>query len=200
VLLDLASSLDALGPAGPSAVVLAAIACGLLCLPIGLWVTACGFWFGWPLGASLGVIAALGVALANFGVARGMGSTRLVANLRDRPSVARMGRTLGRDGGLVLALLRLSPIVSWPALSYAAGLSPIRWRTYLASCLGMVPLALAYVWVGVKARDLASDPQAALELLNAWALPTGAVVLVLALGLALRRSPAVAPAAATPAR
>jgi uncharacterized membrane protein YdjX (TVP38/TMEM64 family) len=201
MLIDLATSLDALGPAGPTAVVLAAIACGLLCLPIGAWVTACGFWFGFPLGASVGVIAALGVALANFTLARRMGGMRLLDRLRRRPAVARFGRTLGRDGGLVLGLLRLSPIVSWPALSYAAGLGPIRWRSYLTSCLGMLPLAMLYAWIGAKARDMASDPQTALDMLQTWAAPIGLVLVVLALAVALRTRPDLPRAAgATPGR
>ena len=70
-------------------------------------------------------------------------------------------------GAILIFVLRLIPLVSFDAISYAAGLSSIRFRAFLlATALGMIPGTLAFVYVGGSE----SGPRA-------WAVLVGLAIL-----------------------
>jgi uncharacterized membrane protein YdjX (TVP38/TMEM64 family) len=69
--------------------------------------------------------------------------------------------------------LRLIPLVSFDAISYAAGLSSIRFRAFLlATALGMMPGTFAFVYVGGSG----SGPRTWAVLLGLAVLAAGAYV------------------------
>jgi uncharacterized membrane protein YdjX (TVP38/TMEM64 family) len=163
-LLDLLSNRDALarevarlGPLGPAAVVLgiaaAVIASPIPSAPIAL---AAGAVFGKVWGSVYVVAGAELGAIAAFLLARrfGYGPARRVPWL---------GRLLDRTrsqwllAGIVLAS-RLVPFVSFDAVSYAAGLTPLRLPWFaLATLLGVAPVSVALVWFGERLVEQGSD-------------------------------------------
>ena len=61
----------------------------------------------------------------------------------------RLDRFVEEHGAVLIFVLRLIPLVSFDAISYAAGLSSIRFRAFLlATALGMAPGTFAFVFLG----------------------------------------------------
>ena len=76
-------------------------------------------------------------------------------------------------GAILIFVLRLIPLVSFDAISYAAGLSGIRFRAFLlATALGMMPGTFAFVYLGGSE----SGPWTWAVLLGLAALAGGAYV------------------------
>ena len=142
--------------------------CGALVF-IGLYIAVCVF-------VIPGSILTLGAG-AVFGVLRGTLYTAVGATLG--ASVAfLLGRTLfrdwvaqkvagsrklsavdeavGREGGRLVFLLRLSPLVPFSLSNYVYGLTPIKLRDYvIASATGMLPGILLYSYLGSLVRRFA---------------------------------------------
>ncbi len=96
-----------------------------------------GFVYTW-----LGVL--LGGSLC-FGLSRAFGR-RLVAS-NDR--LEGLDRRMEEHGAIVIFVLRLIPLISFDAISYAAGLSCISfWRFLLATALGSAPGTFVFVYLG----------------------------------------------------
>ncbi len=72
------------------------------------------------------------------------------------PRLAAIDRAVENEGFRLIFLLRLSPAVPYVLLNYVLGVSRVRFRDYLAGCLGMVPTVAAYVYAGKVAGDIAS--------------------------------------------
>lgn len=63
--------------------------------------------------------------------------------------VERLDRFFEEHGTVLIFVLRLIPLVSFDAISYAAGLSSIRFRGFLlATAFGMAPGTFAFVYLG----------------------------------------------------
>lgn len=91
-------------------------------------------WFGCVLG---GVVS--------FWISRLFGRRFVAGSERAR----RLDRYVEEHGAVVVFVLRLIPLVSFDAISYAAGLSGLRFRSFLlATALGMVPGTFAFVYLG----------------------------------------------------
>lgn len=61
----------------------------------------------------------------------------------------RLDPHLEEHGALVVFVLRLIPLVSFDAVSYAAGLSGLPfWKSLLATALGMAPGTFVFVYLG----------------------------------------------------
>ena len=61
---------------------------------------------------------------------------------------------MGREGGKIVALLRLSPAFPFNLLNYALGLTHVRFPAYLLACLAMLPGTLLYVYYGKVFGDV----------------------------------------------
>ncbi len=164
--------------AGPWGAVVFTIGYAVLCLlpaPKALLTALGGVLFGLWLGALLSWAAALVGAAAAFAVGRALGRDAVDRLTGGR--VERADRLLTDHGfGAVLAA-RLTPVLPFTVLNYAAGLTGVRWRHYaLGSALGMVPGSLAYAALGA----FGTDP---------WGIFAGVAVLValIALGTVLGR-------------
>jgi uncharacterized membrane protein YdjX (TVP38/TMEM64 family) len=181
---DLINAVDALGAWAPIGMVVLAILCGLVCLPLAPVVVAIGVLFGGREGLLVAACAVIASGLANFVVARHLWRSVVERRLRRYPRVARLTTALGRTGGRVVALLRLSPVVPWAPVSYAAGLSRMPTRTYALSLLAMMPLTILYASLGAlvgRVGPNAWDRVAArLEDIESWAVPLGLVLLLFA--------------------
>ena len=184
--MDPSMVLDALGVWAPVSAIVVAVLCGLFCVPLTAIAIAAGLVFGPREGLLVAGAAIVMSGLTNFVVARHLWRGSIETRLRRHPRMARLDAALGHGGGKVLALLRLSPVVPWAPVSYAAGLSRMRMRTYAWTCLAMLPLALVYARLGAFAGDVGALAweRVAAEV-EPWALPIGMLLLVLAIGMAL---------------
>jgi uncharacterized membrane protein YdjX (TVP38/TMEM64 family) len=117
-------------------------------LPAFVVTIANGFLFGVFWGSILSWSSAMAGAALCFYIARGFG----------RPAVQRfvsskaMGRVDGffaRYGNNSILIARLIPVVSFDAVSYMAGLTPIGfWGFFVATGIGQLPATILYSWLG----------------------------------------------------
>lgn len=137
-----------LGPIAPLAVIVgiagAVVFSPIPSAPIAL---AAGAVFGKVWGSVYVVIGAELGALLAFGIARRLGYKAV----RRWPRAARLldrAQSQAALAGIVFAS-RLVPFISFDAVSYAAGLTPLRWRWFaLATLAGVAPVSVALVWFG----------------------------------------------------
>lgn len=148
----LRDQVDAAGPWGAAVFVAGYAVLCLLPAPKALLTALGGLLFGLWLGALLSWIAALTGAAAAFLLGRVLGRDAVDRLTRGR--VERADRLLAQHGlGAVLAA-RLTPVLPFTVINYAAGLTGVRWRDYLlGSALGMVPGSLAYAALGAWGTD-----------------------------------------------
>nr|WP_166756101.1 VTT domain-containing protein [Modestobacter marinus] len=105
-----------------------------------------GFWGGLALALTSGLLG----AAAGFLLARRLG--REVVTRLAGPRLARADARLSERGFLAVLVGRLTPIAPFTAVSYAGGLSGMRWRDYLAgTALGVVPGTVLHVGIGATA-------------------------------------------------
>jgi uncharacterized membrane protein YdjX (TVP38/TMEM64 family) len=148
--------MSGLGPLGPVALVAIYIVAAVLFVPGSIITLAAGFAFGVvrgtiavSIGSTLGATAAF---LLGRTLARGLIENRVAQN----PTFAAIDRAVAREGFKIVLLTRLSPIFPYNLLNYAYGLTRVSLRDYvLASWIGMLPGAVAYVYLGSAAKSLA---------------------------------------------
>ena len=165
----LREQVDAAGPWGVAVFVAGYAALCLLPAPKALLTALGGVLFGLWLGALLSWIAALTGAAVAFGLGRVLGRDAVDRLTRGR--LERADELLAHHGfGAVLAA-RLTPVLPFTVINYAAGLTGVQWRHYvLGSALGMVPGSLAYAALGAWGAD-------------PWGIFAGVAVLVVLVAL-----------------
>jgi uncharacterized membrane protein YdjX (TVP38/TMEM64 family) len=136
--------------------------------------------FGLWWGALLSWTTALLAAAICFALARTLGRP-LVERLVPRRALQGTDRFFARHGVLAVLVARLIPFVNPDVISYAAGLTEMRWRLFMLSiAAGSVPSTLLYSYLG--SRGVTSV---------GWLLIPLVVLGLLTLGGAiLRRAPA----------
>ena len=89
----------------------------------------------------------------------------------------RLDKLEGREGFLLLIILRLIPAVPYNLINYAFGLTGMGYPAYiLASALGIIPGTFAFINIGDKALDITSPGfLTAVALLAALLLVTAAL-------------------------
>ena len=99
--------------------------------------------------------ATLGAAAA-FLIARYLARERVAQWAQENPRFAALDQAVGKEGGKIVFLVRLSPIFPYNLLNYLFGLTRVGFVPYLlASWLGMLPGTLLYVYLGFVGRALA---------------------------------------------
>jgi uncharacterized membrane protein YdjX (TVP38/TMEM64 family) len=144
-----------LGPWGPILLAAAYVPASLLFVPGSLLTLGAGFLFGLGVGTvavSLGsVLGACAAFFAGRTLARGSIERRVQANPRFRS----LESAVRQNGFKIVLLTRLSPLFPFNLLNYAYGVSPVRFRDYLAaSWIGMLPGTLLYVYLGSAVKSL----------------------------------------------
>lgn len=138
---------EAAGAAGGLAFVLGYAVLALLPAPKGVLTALGGVLYGVWLGALLAWTGAMLGAAVAFGLGRLLGREAVDRLLRGR--LARVDALLSVHGFRAVVAVRLVPVLPFTAINYAAGLTGVRRRDYLAgSALGMVPGSLAYAALG----------------------------------------------------
>ncbi|MEM7051092.1 MAG: TVP38/TMEM64 family protein [Acidobacteriota bacterium] len=127
---------------------------------LGYAVATVAFLPGWLLTVSAGAIFGLtrGTLFAFSGAVLGSSLSFLIARYLARgwvekkiaqwPRFQAVDRAIGREGGKIVALLRLSPVFPFSLGNYALGLTKVKFPSYLLASLAMLPGSLLYVYYG----------------------------------------------------
>lgn len=146
-------------------------------LPAFLLAFANGLAFGTFWGGLLTFGSALLASTLSFWIGRGLGRN-VVEALVGSAGLASTDAWFARHGALAVLVARLVPLVSFDLISYAAGLSAMRFRWFLAAtALGIAPATFLYAFLGERA------PQTIAVLFLAF----GLVIVAAALSAAQRR-------------
>ena len=143
-----------LGVWGPLVFILGYAAAAVAFVPGAPLTLAAGAAFGLVRGTIYAWIGATLGASAAFLVARYAARSWVERRLEDLPRLKAVDRAVGREGGKIVALLRLSPAFPFNLLNYALGLTEVRFPAYLLACLAMLPGTLLYVYYGKVFGDV----------------------------------------------
>lgn len=114
-------------------------------LPAPAVAIAGGYSFGTFKGFLLTWAGALLGGTISFGLSRLFGRKFVASSAR----LERLDRYVQEHGAVLVFVLRLIPLVSFDAISYAAGLSGMPFRKFLlATALGMAPGTFVFVYLG----------------------------------------------------
>jgi len=138
-----------LGAAGVALYALVYVVAIVLAVPGSILTMAAGFAWG-PLWGFLLVspVSVVGATLA-FLLGRTAFRARVARRVARSPRLQAVDRAVEEQGGTLVFLLRLSPVMPFNFLNYAVGLTRIGvGRFALASWLGMMPGTLLYAYLG----------------------------------------------------
>ncbi len=136
------------GPLGWTTVVLGVSAALMMPVPRTALSVLLGAAAGFPAGLAVAVLAGWFGGMGGFALGRHLGRDA-VARLTG-PRLARADRLFRDRGFLAVVLARMSPVPFW-VVSYAAGLSSLRWLpATLGTVVGVVPGAVLHVGIGAS--------------------------------------------------
>jgi uncharacterized membrane protein YdjX (TVP38/TMEM64 family) len=146
---------DSLGAAGPLLFIPISACLTVALFPGPLLAGASGLLFGTALGTPVSIASAtLGATLA-FGLSRWWAHDA-VQELAG-PRLGALRAWVGRRGFLSVLYARIAPGVPYSLVNYAAGLTPILLRSFVAAtAIGVAPRAFAYTALGGSLGDLTS--------------------------------------------
>lgn len=104
--------------------------------------------FGWWQGAILSWSSAMVGAALCFYLARGLGRD-VVEKFAGKGALASVEGYFEKYGTKTILVCRLLPFVSFDAVSYFAGLTPLKfWPFFIATGIGQLPATIVYSYVG----------------------------------------------------
>ena len=104
--------------------------------------------FGWWQGAILSWSSAMAGAALCFFISRGLGRD-MVERFTGKGALASVETYFEKYGSRTVLVCRLLPFVSFDAVSYFAGLTPIRFTAFfVATGIGQLPATVVYSYVG----------------------------------------------------
>jgi uncharacterized membrane protein YdjX (TVP38/TMEM64 family) len=143
-----------LGVWAPAAFILGYAVATVAFVPGSAFTLAAGAVFGLLWGTVYAFTGAtLGASLA-FLVARYVARGWVERKLAESPRLRAVDRAVARDGGKIVALLRLSPALPFNLLNYALGLTRVGFWPYLLACFAMIPGTLLYAYYGKVFGDV----------------------------------------------
>lgn len=120
-------------------------------LPAFVLTFANGLAFGTLWGGMLSLVSATLAAALSFWIARALGRGPVKA-LVGSTSLESADRWFLRWGAYAVLIARLVPVVSFDVVSYAAGLTRMRfWGFIIATAVGMAPATFVYAYLGGRA-------------------------------------------------
>jgi uncharacterized membrane protein YdjX (TVP38/TMEM64 family) len=138
------------GPWGPLVYVALHVALTLVPVPKNLLAVIAGALFGLSTGIALSWGASVLSAIVTFYLGRRLGGDTVEELSGRRVEVVR--GILREQGTLSVIIARLTPLLPFTVVNYAAGVSPVRPGAYLlGTVVGVVPGTVAYVAVGASA-------------------------------------------------
>jgi len=139
---------------------------------------AAGALFGVVTGTIYVSIGATIGALLAFLIGRRFARNWVTKRMENNPKLKAVDRAIGKEGGKIVFLLRLSPVFPFTLLNYFLGVTKVKTSAYtFASWIGMIPGTLMYVYIGSLVGDLAKIAAGGRERSNAeWAFYIGGLV------------------------
>ncbi len=154
---SLAERARATGGAGVVIFFLAYVVSTVALLPGSLLTLAAGFAYGPLWGLAIASPASVTGAACAFLLGRTLLRDWAAAKAMSSPRARAIDAAVGREGGKLVLLLRLSPLVPFNVLNYLLSVSRVRPGTYvLASFVGMLPGTALYVYLGSLAPAAAA--------------------------------------------
>lgn len=142
----------------------------VLFIPGSVLTLGSGFIFAKVFGLGIGVLlatlavfvgASLG-AIISFLLGRYLMREFIEKNLSHKyPVFQAIDSALEQNGFRIIFLMRLSPIIPFNAINYLLGVTAVPLRSYILSCMGMLPGTLLYVYVGSSAGSLIDSESSA---------------------------------------
>jgi uncharacterized membrane protein YdjX (TVP38/TMEM64 family) len=147
--------MDGFGAVGPLVFIAVSASLTVVLFPGPVLAAASGLLFGTALGTPVSICAAtLGATLA-FSLSRWWAHDAVLALAG--PRVMALRAWVGRRGFLSVLYARIAPGVPYTLVNYAAGLTPVALRSFVAAtALGVAPRAFAYTALGGSLGDLRS--------------------------------------------
>lgn len=161
---------DGLGVWAPAIFILGYIVATVAFVPGAILTAAAGAIFGLLWGTVYVLIGATIGACSAFLIARYFARGWVEGRVQGRPKFEAIDRAVGREGGKIVALLRLTPVVPFNLLNYALGLTKVRFWPYAFACFAMLPGTFLYVYLGYLAEQAASGAAAGEATLWKWVL------------------------------
>ncbi len=141
------------GPWAPLLSICAMIVVSFLPLPAETVAIANGMVFGRWMGFLWTWIGAVIAAMIAFGLARWLGAP-VIKRFVSASALTKFENLIDRRGAPFLLFARMIPLIPYTVVNYGAGLSPVRFKTYLwTSALGMAPPIFAFVSAGALMKD-----------------------------------------------
>ncbi len=154
-LMAVARELRGLEGAGVVAYGLAYTLLSLVFFPAALLSITAGVTWGTLGGFGVALVSAALAATSAFVIARHMFSGRFRTWVLHRPKLNAVDRAVNAKGATLVVLLRFSPVLPFPILNYAIGLTRIAtWKFTTATFFGMMPITLLWNWVGSIGAEL----------------------------------------------
>lgn len=120
----------------------------VLAIPASPLTLIAGFVFGVPRGLLVVMVGAtIGAALA-FLVSRYLLRDTVKALIQRRPRFLAVDRAVAKDGWKVALMMQLSPLVPFNLQNYVFGVTRIPFWRYVATCPGLLPGVLLYLYLG----------------------------------------------------
>ena len=147
--------ISGLGTWGSIAFVFFYVAACILFLAGSLLTLGGGFVFGVVKGSLFVWISAIFGSSVSFLIGRYLARDWVTKKIEGHEGFKRIDEAIAEEGWKIVGLTRLSPGFPFNLLNYSLGLTKVSFRDYFcASCLGMLPGTLMYVYLGSLAGDL----------------------------------------------
>jgi uncharacterized membrane protein YdjX (TVP38/TMEM64 family) len=152
------SWVDGYGAVAPLVFIAVSASLTVVLFPGPVLAAASGLLFGTALGTPVSICAAtLGATIA-FCLARWWAHDAVVALAG--PRILALRAWIGRRGFLTVLYARIAPGVPYTLVNYAAGLTPVALRSFVAAtAIGVAPRAFAYTALGGSLGNL-NSPEA----------------------------------------
>lgn len=185
--------IESLGVWAPVVFILGYAVATVAFAPGSLLTLAAGAVFGLLWGTVYAFVGATLGASAAFLIARYAARGWVEKKLEDKPRFKKLDHSIGRDGGKIVALLRLAPVFPFVLLNYALGLTKVRFAHYFWASFAMLPGTLLYVYYGHVGRELAAGGNTVWD----WVLLAVGLLAILAVTVIVSRKAKQALAAET---
>jgi uncharacterized membrane protein YdjX (TVP38/TMEM64 family) len=161
-----------------------------VCLfPGPLLAGASGLLFGTALGTPVSIVSSTVGATLAFLISRRIAHDAVERLGPTHPRLQALRAWVGRRGFLSVLYARIAPGIPYNLVNYAAGLSPVTLRAFVAAtAIGCAPRAFAYTALGGSLGNLGSP-----EALVAFGMLVGMAIVGLVLARRDLRKPAPAP-------
>lgn len=157
------------------------LGCGLALLPTHVLSLLCGWSLGLPVGFAVALLTATAASPLGYGIGHKLAGPGMLEVIRRYPRGAAVCEAITRASrwraGLLVGLLRLSPIVPYGSTNVLAAIFRVPMAAFVAgTLLGLAPRVLVVVGLGAGLEQLDFSKPAA-----PWMVPLGIAATVLAL-------------------